>query len=114
LTDGRAVPEEYSSWEGKHVPGMLQTCLFTRGLVEAVGSFDETMTHGEDNDFYLRLRESGMKLTLCDVDAVYYRRHAANASNAAPSRTKTYMDLVARRLARRRRSQQAGAGSETA
>jgi glycosyltransferase involved in cell wall biosynthesis len=102
-TDGRA----YDSWDGQIEPKILGTCLFRRSLVEAAGLFDETIRgHGEDNDFYLRLVEAGMKLQICDVDALYYRRHSSNITNHAHSRVEIMLDLVRRKMDRRRSLEQ--------
>ena len=110
LTETAVVRAEYLSWDGTHQPGVLCAALFSRSLVDAVGRFDETMAHGEDNDFYIRLREANMRMKLCDVDALCYRRHSDNVTNSAPPKSAVLMDIVSRAIARRRKS---GATSKT-
>lgn len=52
---------------------LLPTMLVSRALVEKVGEFDESMTHGEDTDWLMRLRESGAKLAYSDQVVFRYR-----------------------------------------
>lgn len=92
----------YRSWDRQFDPKKLDTCLISRDLIQSVGYFDETLHHGEDNDYYLRLVEAGFRPKACDVDALWYRRHASNLTNEAPDKTRIMMDLVRRKMARRR------------
>ena len=107
-TDGRS----YESWDGQIDPKMLGTCLFSRSLIESAGFFDETIRgHWEDNDFYLRLVETGMRPQICDVDALFYRRHSSNITNDSHSRIDIMLDLVRRKMDRRRCREQKPIGS---
>ena len=92
----------YEAWDGQIDAKVLPTCLISRDLIQSVGDFDETLHHGEDNDYYVRLVEAGFRPKACDVDALWYRRHASNLTNEAPDKTRIIMDLVRRRMARRR------------
>lgn len=104
LAENRASAADYLTWEGTHQPGFIQAGLFSRPLIESAGLFDEAMPHGEDNDFFIRLKDANMKMKLCDVDALCYRRHSGNATNSAPPKTAVLMDIVSRALARRRQA----------
>jgi|HubBroStandDraft_5_1064220.scaffolds.fasta_scaffold187179_1 glycosyltransferase involved in cell wall biosynthesis len=110
LTDTAVSGADYLSWDGTHQPGFLWAALFSRSLVNAAGWFDETMAHGEDNDFYIRLQEANMRMKLCDVDALCYRRHSGNATNSAPPKSAVFMDIISRAITRRRKS---GTASQT-
>ncbi len=96
-----AIPD-FDRPDGGHWPSFLWSCLYRRRLIEAVGAFDVSLRFGEDFDYYLRQVEAGMKLVYCDVDSVIYRRHAGNATNTAPPRASTVLEVLARKLARGR------------
>lgn len=100
--EDHADAQSYVGLHGRHEPALLWSCLFRRQLIERAGLFDETMRFGEDNDYYHRLMEAGMRVVHCDVDSLVYRRHATNATNAAPPRDALLMDLVVKKLNRKR------------
>ena len=92
----------YGHLHGQFGASLPWTCLFRRGIISKAGLFDESLRYGEDVDYYLRLLEAGMKLCHCDHDALVYRRHSGNATNAGPSHAQTSLTLVARKLSRLR------------
>jgi glycosyltransferase involved in cell wall biosynthesis len=96
--------DSYRELDGRHAPAMLGSCLYRRSLIDRTGLFDEDMRFGEDLNYHVRLAESGMKLVTCDHDALVYRRHARNVTNAAPPHNATLMNILARKLARSRRA----------
>jgi glycosyltransferase involved in cell wall biosynthesis len=104
LVEENADGSGYLVLEGQYKPALLMTCLFRRALIDKVGLFDESMRFGEDLDYYLRQTEAGMKVIHCDIDALIYRRHHDNSTNAAPARTSILVDMLARRVARKRKS----------
>ena len=101
-SDGSAGAD--AALDGRHAPSILMTCLYRRELIETTGAFDEDMRFGEDLNYYVRLAECGLSLITCDHDALVYRRHGGNASNAAPPGNTVLLDIFARKLARRRGS----------
>jgi len=58
----------------------LQSSMYRRAVIEAVGRFDESFRQGDDSDFVLRVIERGFRLVLDDGVAAYYRRHDANVT----------------------------------
>lgn len=100
--DAGDCPAFYRQLDGHHWPGILMSCLYRRRLIEAVGLFDVSMRFGEDNDYYQRQIEAGMTVVNCDEDALIYRRHGGNATNAAPERTAILLQMLARKVARER------------
>jgi len=87
--------------DGRHVPGPnLGTGLFRGRLLRRIGGFDETLRFGEDLDYFLRLREMGMKISLCDVDGLIYRRHATNCTDNQLAVRKSVFDVMKRSMAR--------------
>ena len=91
----------HAALDARHAPSILMTCLYRRQLIQATGPFDDDMRFGEDLNYYVRLAECGMNVVTCDHDALIYRRHAENATNAAPPENKVLLDIFARRLSRR-------------
>ncbi len=51
------------------------TVMYRRGLFEAVGRFDESLTICEEYEFHLRCLHKGMKIGYCPTTLAYYRRH---------------------------------------
>jgi glycosyltransferase involved in cell wall biosynthesis len=100
---GAQEPERFRAMEGKHVPD-ISVCngLFRRRIVERAGPFDENLYFGEDTDYSLRLKEAGLRLDLCDVDGLIYRRHPGNATNDPKRREDGVVDVIMRKIARRR------------
>ncbi|MDP9174168.1 MAG: glycosyltransferase family 2 protein [Planctomycetota bacterium] len=61
-----------------HSPGQV---LIRRSVLEAIGGFDESIWGADDLDLYMRIAMVGpiLHINRC---ALFYRTHAANASNA--------------------------------
>lgn len=76
--------------------------LFRRSLLDRVGGFAEEMRYGEDTDYYLRLREAGMRAGYCEVDCLIYRRHDNNSTNDRSAALDGMSDILRRRILRRR------------
>ena len=82
MTPGTVPSRRYLEIDGTFLPSaFICSGLFRRGILDRVGSFAETMSHGEDVDYNTRLVEAGMKVGLCEVDALVYRRHGSNMTN---------------------------------
>lgn len=95
--------ERMSAMDGKHVGvASVGTGLFRKRVVARVEGFDESLSFGEDVDFYLRLMEQGMRVQLCDTDGLVYRRHASNTSNDLLSMERGMNDVLRRRIMRKR------------
>lgn len=87
--------------DGRHVPGPnLGTALFRGSILRQVSGFDEDLRFGEDIDYFLRLQEVGMKIALCEVDGLIYRRHATNCTNNQLAVQRSVFDVIKRRMAR--------------
>lgn len=94
--------------DGRHVPGSnLGTALFRRSELRRIEGFDECLSFAEDFDFFDRLRQSGMRFGLCNVDGLIYRRHASNCTNDQLAVQNSIFNTI-----RRRRSRLRGVGSE--
>ena len=95
------VTPHISGMEGRLSPSTsLCTALFRRRILDRVGRFDEGMRHCEDTDYFMRLVEHGYRAALCDVDALIYRRHSANATCNSEGMSDGLMELIRRRRIR--------------
>lgn len=93
--------------EGKpHFNWLLGAALFRRRVFEQIGRFDETVRYyTDDTDFFLRLRESGLRIHYTEQVALYYRLHGDNTSLKMPTaRRLFFVEALKRSLDRRRRA----------
>ncbi len=89
-----------------HFNWLLGSALFRRRVFEQVGHFDETVRYyADDTDFFLRLRESGLRIDYTEQVALYYRLHGDNTSLKMPTaRRMFFVEALKRSLDRRRRA----------
>jgi glycosyltransferase involved in cell wall biosynthesis len=100
--DPGATPWQWVlSLDGRHVLGPnLGTGLFRSRFIRGIGGFDETLRFGEDVDYFLRLQEAGMKISLCDIDGLIYRRHTSNCTDDQLAVNNSIFDVIKRRANR--------------
>ncbi|TGP51977.1 glycosyltransferase family 2 protein [bacterium M00.F.Ca.ET.230.01.1.1] len=80
----------------------LSAAIFSRGLVDQIGGFDEDFIQAEDTDFLLRSFEIGPRYVLPDTLALYYRRHAGNMTRQQDVQSREFMRAVYKSMKRRR------------
>lgn len=92
---------------GRH-QRMLATLLgagtFRRKLFAELGNFASDLEMGSDYDFYLRMIEAGVPVTIDDAVALLHRRHGGNASGDRPTLTRELLHVFQRSVQRRRQS----------
>jgi glycosyltransferase involved in cell wall biosynthesis len=100
------VPEaRFTRIDGTHVPALgLTAYMFRRELIERAGRLNEDMIFGEDQDYVIRLREAGMRCAVYEGVSAIYRRHAGNMTRNREAVNRGVLDLLARHIARKRRS----------
>ncbi len=81
----------------------LQSCLFRRGVLDRIGSFDEELRYSFDWDWFFRAREQGVPFFTHPEVTNHYRRHAGNLSDEAAANSEIAI-VFKRSLARRRAS----------
>lgn len=79
--------------------------LIRRRVWDGVGPFDETLTHGEDTDWWSRAVDAGVRWVLVDELLVVHRIHDANASGNAPAVAEGVLRALRRSVARKRTAQ---------
>ena len=82
----------------------LGAALIRRSIFEKVDAFDETVSHAEDWDWFMRVRERGLAVVVHPEVMLLYRRHGDNMSNNQPE-TRAALVRMIRRSVERRRSQ---------
>ncbi|TPK99579.1 glycosyltransferase [Mesorhizobium sp. B2-4-16] len=80
----------------------LCAALFGRALVDRIGWFDEEFELSEDTDYLLRVFETGPRYELLDKVAIYYRRHAGNATRRHDGRLRDHLRAIHKAMRRRR------------
>ncbi|MFM7737320.1 MAG: glycosyltransferase, partial [Alphaproteobacteria bacterium] len=101
LTD--EVRARFRHLDGQVLPSPLPTSmLIRRAAFERVGPFDEALQIGTDMDWYARLRDAGLSMTILD-DVVYRRRlHPGGMNASRPHEQHERVQVLRRVLARRR------------
>jgi glycosyltransferase involved in cell wall biosynthesis len=82
----------------------LAAGVFRRSVFDKVGFFDETLYYGEDVDWFMRARETGVKITILQEVGLFYRLHASNMTLDAVQRDKYLVRAYKKSLDRRRGS----------
>jgi glycosyltransferase involved in cell wall biosynthesis len=87
--------------DGRHILGPnLGSALFRSRFLRRIDGFDESLRFGEDVDYFLRLQEAGMRISLCDSDGLIYRRHASNCTDDQLAVNNSIFDVIKRRANR--------------
>jgi glycosyltransferase involved in cell wall biosynthesis len=94
----------YLAADGKFPQAGSVCCgLYRRRILDRIGGFAEDMRFGEDADYNMRLIEAGIRIELCEIDSLVYRRHGSNMTNDKKALRDGFFDMVRRKLARARR-----------
>ena len=62
----------------------IGSAMMRRGVIEAVGGFDETFRHSEDMDLLFRIREHGFGIEILPEVVLYRRSHGDQLTAQAP------------------------------
>lgn len=95
--------EPAAGYRSRTVRGIsLSAGIFSRNLVDRIGSFDEAFRQSEDTDYLLRIFESGPRFMLPDTVAVYYRRHLGNATSELGVAVREHLRAIHKSMRRRK------------
>jgi glycosyltransferase involved in cell wall biosynthesis len=78
--------------------------LIRRQTLDVVGSLDESLTHGEDTDWFMRVRAAELSLLQSDLVSVYYRRRAGSLTDRAENQNSTLLAVLKKSIDRQRSS----------
>lgn len=79
--------------------------LIRRATFDRVGPIDPTLRNGCDIDWFMRAREAGVPVAVCDVVALHYRRHGQSVSNDDQGGALAIAGVLRSSLRRRRAAQ---------
>lgn len=84
----------------------LGAVLFRREAFDVVGLFDESLRFSEDQDWFLRAREQGLKMLFLKEVTLIYRRHQGNMTATKTARDLMFTAVLKKSLDRRRKAAQ--------
>jgi glycosyltransferase involved in cell wall biosynthesis len=80
----------------------LGAALVRRSVFDTVRTFDETITHSDDWDWFMRARELAVRLVVHPEVTVLYRRHGENMTNQVGESMASFAKMLQKSIARRR------------
>lgn len=76
--------------------------LYRKRAFQRIGGFDESLSVGDDQDWFLRAREAGLRILIVGGITLQYRLHGANMTRGATAQRLELTEVVRRSLQRRR------------
>lgn len=89
------------------VHSLLGSALMRRAAFDLVGSFDESLRFGEDQDWFLRARELSARLAIIEEVTLVYRLHESNMTRGFGG-TQALLPAVVKKSMDRRRKMYGG------
>ncbi len=80
----------------------LGAALYRRRAFEVAGFFDESLRFSEDQDWFLRAREAGLKIVILKDVTLLYRLHGSNMTRGKDVRDFMMAQVLHKSLVRRR------------
>jgi glycosyltransferase involved in cell wall biosynthesis len=80
----------------------LGAALYRRRAFDVVGTFDEGLRIGHDQDWFLRARELGLRISILPEVTLLYRVHGSNRTHRANAHGLELMEVIHKSLVRRR------------
>ncbi|MBI1272554.1 MAG: glycosyltransferase [Alphaproteobacteria bacterium] len=80
----------------------LGALIARREVFDRIGCFDATKRFSEDQDWWLRAREHGMKVHMADETTLIYRRHEGNMTRHCEVKAMGMLETLKQSLDRRR------------
>ena len=85
--------------------------VYRKSVFARIGLFDSTLTFGEDNDWFCRARESGVKMRRVDRVTLVVRRHGSNMTQGMNGAANN-LHVLKKALDRKRARQAQATGSD--
>ena len=98
----------FKKWHDPILILLFGAALIRRSVFEKFGFFDETLRHSEDTDWFMRVREMGVSMTIIQEVTLFYRQHESNMTLDSVARNRFFIKAFKNSLDRRR---QKGDGS---
>ncbi len=103
LQAGKDSGARFERWHNPYCALLLSAALCRKAVFEKVGIFDETLYYGEDTDWFMRIREAGVSITIVPEVSLYYRRHESNMTLNSAVRDSFFVKVLKKSLDRRRK-----------
>lgn len=87
----------------------LCCALMRRAAFEQVGLFDPDLRYSDDMDWYMRVREAGLRIVLHGETVLLHRRHEHNLTKNLQLRSFYQLKMLQKSLQRRRKNGSEGA-----
>lgn len=106
LDDGIELPNwlPASAMAGGSDALSLGASLIRREAFERVGNFDVNLWHGDDLDWFIRLREAELRMAVMNEVCLLRRIHSNNISSNQKARTQQYLRIIKAHINRRRKT----------
>jgi glycosyltransferase involved in cell wall biosynthesis len=85
-----------------HFNAQVSTMLIRTSVFRTIGNFDESMRLSEDQDWFLRARESGSNIIVHERLVTRFRRHNNNTTKGLNFKNSGMIDVIKKSLDRRR------------
>lgn len=102
LQSGGEGKVKFEKWYDPFCAFVVGAAVFKKSVFDRVGFFDETLYFGEDTDWFMRARETGVKITILQEVSLFYRRHGSNMTLDAAERNRYLIRAFKKSLDRRR------------
>ena len=99
------LPGEAGTFEPLGSPWLaplLGSGIYRRSLFERLGLFNVSLRHSEDTDWFLRMREEGVKVRIIEDVSLLYRQHGGNMTKDSRARNLGIVKALRLSLDRRR------------
>jgi glycosyltransferase involved in cell wall biosynthesis len=104
------APEEFSD---PYFIGQVGTALVHSRVLDIVGNFDESLSTGEDGDWFLRIKQKGLPIARIDDLSLYYRlRRDSLMRTETVSQNELVLKILKKSVERHRRTQTAETGAQ--
>ena len=102
LQTGEEGTSEFEKWHDPFCALVLGAGVFRKSVFDKLGFFDETLHYGEDTDWFMRIREKGISMTIIQEVSLFYRRHESNMTLDSAARNRYFIKALKKSLDRRR------------
>jgi len=93
---------KFKKWNDPMLLLLFGAAVIRKSVFEKVGFFDETLHHNEDTDWFMRIRERGITITLLKEVTLLYRRHESNMTLDSTARNRYFVRALKKSIDRRR------------
>lgn len=105
LEPGCPIPSGFRKelLNGDRIGHIMETLVVRKSLFEDIGVFDQSLTTGEDVDWFCRAKDYGIPMEVIPRVLVHKRIHDHNLSLNTDQNDKNLLTIVKRSLTRRRK-----------